>query len=112
MSNCIREEPRDVQFFRKHERADEIWMDPATLLPFKAVYLTLNGMPRKYPIEYYFDDLFDLGPFASPQTQDGTSVVQQESQKADPEHVQPDGLDLPVVGQRVHQQADDRDQER
>ena len=54
----------------------------------------LQGWRRRL---YYFE--FGSG---SPQTQDGTSVVQQEGQQADPEHVQPDGLDLPVIGRREH----------
>ena len=50
----------EKEFLEYNEDADEIVMDEKTGKPIKAVYTTLNGIPRKYPVEYYFNELTQL----------------------------------------------------
>jgi hypothetical protein len=47
-----RDERTELDFLRDHQGADEIVVDADTGVPVKAVYRTLRGVPRRYPVEY------------------------------------------------------------
>lgn len=48
------DDPDLVRWLEQHRDADEIVVDSETGQPIKAVYTTLGGIKRRYPVEYYW----------------------------------------------------------